>query len=193
MPAAMNTTNYYDVLEVSPIASQEVIHAAYRALARSCHPDVNPSVDAARRMQQLNTAYKVLGDAERRAQYDLRRRRVSRAITQPVPRPPLQDPVRGRARPDSPKRIEDERAALRTMWTPVWSRLTLAALVLAVLLVTIVVALWISSLLLDDVADAGWTDGPVGDVLSIGEAISNAGIEVQLEAVSVAQPFLNHA
>src|SRR3954447_26120785 len=71
--------NLYEVLQVSPRAGQEVIQAAYRALARTCHPDVNAAPDAARQMRQLNAAYGVLSDPERRARYDAMRQRPARA------------------------------------------------------------------------------------------------------------------
>jgi curved DNA-binding protein CbpA len=74
----------YELLEISPHASQEVIHAAYRTLARSYHPDLNRSADAAKHIQRLNAAYAVLGDPGTRARYDLERKRAHR-------RPVLED------------------------------------------------------------------------------------------------------
>src|SRR5438876_7796533 len=71
--------NLYEVLQVSAKASPEVIQAAYRVLARSYHPDVNASPNAARMMRQLNAAYKVLSDPERRARYDAQRAHSWRA------------------------------------------------------------------------------------------------------------------
>lgn len=71
--------NLYDVLQISVKACPEVVQAAYRALARSYHPDVNPSEDAARQMRQLNAAYGVLSDPVRRAKYDAMRIRPMRA------------------------------------------------------------------------------------------------------------------
>lgn len=65
--------DYYAVLEVQPTASVEVIHAVYRVLIRSCHPDVVPvgqRAAATRRAQQLNEAKAVLLDADARAEYD---------------------------------------------------------------------------------------------------------------------------
>jgi hypothetical protein len=70
------STDLYELLEVSPRASQEVIQAAYRALARNSHPDVSAGAGQTlgaksdQRMRQLNAAYAVLGHAERRARYD---------------------------------------------------------------------------------------------------------------------------
>lgn len=64
----------YDLLEVSPNASPEVIKAAYRQLALKYHPDRQPDVrarqQAEERMKQINAAYDILSDPVRRAQYD---------------------------------------------------------------------------------------------------------------------------
>jgi DnaJ domain len=62
--------NPYEILQVSPRASTEVIRAAYRVLARNYHPDVSTSPTAAEHMQQLNAAYNALIDPRRRAQFD---------------------------------------------------------------------------------------------------------------------------
>jgi DnaJ-class molecular chaperone len=66
----MNPKNYYQILQVDPSASAEVIEVAYHRLARMYHPDVNRDHDAIQRMQQLNEAYDVLCNPARRAQYD---------------------------------------------------------------------------------------------------------------------------
>lgn len=60
-------TNYYDVLGVPPEADAAEIRAAYRSLALQHHPDRGG--DPAH-MQELNAAYAVLGDPEKRANYD---------------------------------------------------------------------------------------------------------------------------
>jgi len=65
--------DYYEILQVSPSAEQEVIEAAYRRLARKYHPDVNPDPAAAQRMRLLNEAFEVLADPQKRAEYDARR------------------------------------------------------------------------------------------------------------------------
>ncbi|HHH40567.1 MAG TPA: molecular chaperone DnaJ [Chloroflexi bacterium] len=62
--------DYYEVLGVSRTASQEEIKKAYRRLARQYHPDVNKSPDAEARFKEINEAYEVLGDPEKRAAYD---------------------------------------------------------------------------------------------------------------------------
>src|SRR5437763_1337104 len=61
----------YDVLQVSQAAEEPVIQAAYRALARANHPDLNRGDSAAERMRELNEAYDLLSDPRRRAVYDL--------------------------------------------------------------------------------------------------------------------------
>jgi curved DNA-binding protein CbpA len=60
---------HYERLGVAPSASSSEIRAAYRKLARRTHPDVKgPGVDAS--MAAVNEAWRVLGDPERRAEYD---------------------------------------------------------------------------------------------------------------------------
>jgi molecular chaperone DnaJ len=61
----------YEVLGVPRTASAEEIKKAYRKLARKHHPDVNPnSAGAEKRFREIQEAYSVLSDAEKRAQYD---------------------------------------------------------------------------------------------------------------------------
>ena len=60
----------YDVLQVSPWCEPEVIQAAFRALARTRHPDVNRDPDAEEQMRRLNLAHETLSDPVRRARYD---------------------------------------------------------------------------------------------------------------------------
>ncbi len=82
-PRRHELIDFYELLEISPRASPDVIQAAYRALARNFHPDVNATREAGRRIRQLNAAYRVLSDAQDRAQYDLeclRARRVERRV-----------------------------------------------------------------------------------------------------------------
>jgi hypothetical protein len=67
-----HAVSHYDVLEVSPNASQEVVRAAYKSLMQRFHPDKNQGDEAlAARAAQIVEAYSVLSDASRRAKYDL--------------------------------------------------------------------------------------------------------------------------
>ena len=80
----------YKVLNVDSGADAEVIRAAYRALARRDHPDVSSHPAASSKMAELNAAFEVLGDAERRAEYDRSRRAIAvTTYTPPVDRQPL--------------------------------------------------------------------------------------------------------
>ncbi len=67
----MEYQDYYKILGVDRNASDKDIRKAYRRLARQYHPDVNPG-DAAseEKFKQINEAYQVLSDSEKRAKYD---------------------------------------------------------------------------------------------------------------------------
>lgn len=67
-------TNYYDVLGVTENASDKDIRRAYRKRARELHPDTNDDPEAERRFKDVTAAHEVLGDADRRKEYDEFRR-----------------------------------------------------------------------------------------------------------------------
>jgi molecular chaperone DnaJ len=62
--------DYYEVLGVSRAAGDDEVKKAYRKLALKLHPDKNPGPEAEERFKELNEAYQVLSDPQRRAQYD---------------------------------------------------------------------------------------------------------------------------
>lgn len=62
--------DYYQVLGVKKNTSQSEIRKAYRKLARQYHPDLNQSADAEERFKEVNEAYEVLSDDQKRAAYD---------------------------------------------------------------------------------------------------------------------------
>lgn len=62
--------DYYEVLGVSKGASESEIKKAYRSLAKKYHPDINKDSDAPEKFKEVNEAYEVLSDAQKRANYD---------------------------------------------------------------------------------------------------------------------------
>ncbi|MCB0978002.1 MAG: J domain-containing protein [Acidimicrobiales bacterium] len=122
--------NHYDVLGVSRDVDQATLRHAYLAAARAHHPDFHVGADAielasaAKRMQEVNEAWAVLGDPERRAEYDRTlpapRSRPSTTSGDPSRQPLVMPPGKGwTPRPDDTRwqrnyaawRDEDERLA----------------------------------------------------------------------------------
>jgi molecular chaperone DnaJ len=62
--------DYYEVLGVGRQATEDDVKRSFRRLARQYHPDVNKNPDAETRFKEINEAYEVLSDAEKRAMYD---------------------------------------------------------------------------------------------------------------------------
>lgn len=64
--------NYYEILQIAPTASDEIVRAAYRAMAKLYHPDTTKyeKTVAEQRMKEINEAYQVLSDPIQRAEYD---------------------------------------------------------------------------------------------------------------------------
>lgn len=65
-----NKRDYYEVLGVAKGASPEEIKKSYRQLARKYHPDVNKEQDAEDKFKEINEAYEILSDEQKRGMYD---------------------------------------------------------------------------------------------------------------------------
>jgi molecular chaperone DnaJ len=65
------TRDYYEILGLERGASDEEIKRSFRKLAQQWHPDVNTDPDADERFKEINEAYQVLSDPQRRQQYDM--------------------------------------------------------------------------------------------------------------------------
>lgn len=66
----MKYKDYYKILGVDRNADEKQIKSAFRKLARQYHPDVNKSPDASVKFKEINEAYEVLSDKEKRQRYD---------------------------------------------------------------------------------------------------------------------------
>ncbi|XP_019172339.1 PREDICTED: chaperone protein dnaJ 11, chloroplastic-like [Ipomoea nil] len=77
------TSSFYDLLGIPVGATSEEIKAAYRRLARACHPDVagtGQKESSANEFMKIHTAYSTLSDPEKRADYDRRLFRRRRSV-----------------------------------------------------------------------------------------------------------------
>jgi curved DNA-binding protein len=61
----------YETLEINENASEAEIKKAYRKLARKYHPDVNKDASAEEKFKEINAAYEILSDKEKKSQYDM--------------------------------------------------------------------------------------------------------------------------
>jgi hypothetical protein len=87
----LNWKNYYDILGIGPRAEPEVTKAAYIALARKYHPDTGGS---GQRMKELNEAYEILSDPQKKARYGIccRQKSGESSNYQPHREPPSRPP-----------------------------------------------------------------------------------------------------
>lgn len=65
-----NKRDYYEVLGLSKGASEQEIKKAYRSLAKKYHPDMNKEAGAEEKFKEINEAYEVLSDPQKKATYD---------------------------------------------------------------------------------------------------------------------------
>lgn len=71
----MEKNTLYEILEVSENASDEIIEKAYKVLAKKYHPDLqeeSQKANSENKMKQINEAYEILGNSEKRKEYDMK-------------------------------------------------------------------------------------------------------------------------
>lgn len=155
-PCRCGRGTLYDVLQVSPWCEQDVIQAAFRALARTRHPDVNRDRDAEEQMRRLNVAYQTLSDPVQRSRYDeeLALESARLASPRPVAPPPADAPYFSPAATVSPgPRTARQAASGAPASAPVYQAMVFdqrsegmfsrSALYLLVVLVTVILALMV--------------------------------------------------
>lgn len=67
----MAKKSLYETLEITQGASADEIKKAYRKLARKYHPDINKTPEAEEKFKEINGAYEILSDEEKRKKYDM--------------------------------------------------------------------------------------------------------------------------
>ena len=118
---APDTEDYYAVLGVSPESSAEEIQHAFRQLCKMWHPDRNPhQSEAVETFLQIQAAYQVLGNPERRREYDRHRQMLALCPTDPLTKTTA-----------TPKKRLDVRS-----FRGAWPWVTVVAVVLAMVYVT---------------------------------------------------------
>jgi hypothetical protein len=83
----INWKDYYKTLQVDTEAEPEIIKGAFERLARKYHPDLNNNSDATQRMTEINEAYGILGDAEKRKNYNTAYLQRKNSSTESSPSP----------------------------------------------------------------------------------------------------------
>jgi curved DNA-binding protein CbpA len=128
--------DYYTILGVNPHAAAADIKRAYRKLAVRYHPDKNPDPRAHALFQEINEAYDVLGDPDKRKIYDIRLGNPLAEIQlEEEPRPQHRDPAYRRNRPHPrPQHRAPTPRELMAQYLPYFRWLTVLGMALALLL-----------------------------------------------------------
>lgn len=98
--------NYYEVLGLPSFANASDVKRAYRRLVVQYHPDRNKSDEAESRIREINEAYTVLGDPDKKSWYDQKLANPFVDVSQPSPRPHRDPAYQRRRPPTSAKRSE---------------------------------------------------------------------------------------
>lgn len=129
--------DYYQILGVSSNATSGQIRSAYRRLAVIYHPDKNSDPEAGAKMREVNEAYDVLGDLQKRRDYDWRMAQQVYTVSSPEPaRPPHRDPAYRPNRPQSTHKSERQRMyELMQTYVPIAKRVSMFTFLFCTLLI----------------------------------------------------------
>lgn len=137
---------YYEILQVTENASDEVIRMAYKALAKKYHPDVfqEDSKIAEEKMKEINTAFEILSDKQKRDQYDSflhNQRNMSRGFNQKE--------SKNQQAPDAPKNSKQNFVSSRN------KKIMVAIIIAALILLSIVAVAIVNREKTDQISSVG--------------------------------------
>ena len=129
--------DYYKVLGVRSTAHEADIKRAFRQLAIRYHPDKNPAPSAELLFKEINEAYSILNDPQKRAGYDWRRQMpLSDSVNEPN-QPQHRDPAYRKPRPKGPPRKSERQRMFEMMrrYQPTINRITIICFLISMIMV----------------------------------------------------------
>lgn len=126
--------DYYSILQVRRFAGVAEIRRAYRILVQKYHPDVNPDPSAAAMIREINEAYEILGNPEKKIEYDNRLSNTHRQQTSSSPVRPHRDPRYRRSKTGSAPSTHYTQAELMQQYLPYMLWLCRAGILFVVIL-----------------------------------------------------------
>jgi len=126
--------DYYKILGVRSTAHEADIKRAFRQLAVRYHPDKNPDPSAELLFKEINEAYTILSDPQKRAGYDWKRQKPLSDL-EPA-RPQHRDPAYNRPRPKGPVRKSERQRMVETMsrYQPAINRITVICFLISIIM-----------------------------------------------------------
>ncbi len=128
--------DYYKILGVRSTAHDADIKRAFRQLAIRYHPDKNPDPSAELLFKEINEAYEILSDPQKRAGYDWRRQKPLADIVQQSNQPQHRDPAYHKPRPKGPPRKSERQRMFEMMsrYQPTINRITFACFLISMIM-----------------------------------------------------------
>lgn len=127
--------DYYSILELQRTATAGEIRSSYRRLVQQYHPDVNPDPTAHELIKDINEAYEILGDLNKRRGYDFLLDNPNATIIIEEPKPPHRDPAYRKRRNYPPVQSEESRLQeFMRKWIPFTTKIAWIGLAMSVIL-----------------------------------------------------------